>query len=303
MRTSEIHVRDPFILAENNTYFLYVQSANREGSGFQGVEVYTSRDLENWNPPKPVLTLPDDANVLDVWAPEVHRHNGAYFLFVTLTFRDTLATPRPIDIHYWPPQYRRGTWVFRATNPEGPFTAVKNGPHTPPDWMALDGTLWVEDGVASMVFCHEWAQIVDGTMDIVQLTPDLSGIVGEPRVLFKASDAPGAKTDPLDGKVTDGPFFHKMRDSKLVMIWSTHIPGKKYCVFQTLSHTGRVAGPWTCHELLYEENGGHGMLFRDFNNRLLLALHQPNDEPFERMKLFEARETSKGLEIRSENHA
>jgi hypothetical protein len=28
--------------------------------------------------------------------------------------------------------------------------------------MALDGTLWVEDGVPYMIFCHEWIQITDG---------------------------------------------------------------------------------------------------------------------------------------------
>ena len=35
------------------------------------------------------------------------------------------------------------------------------------------------------------------------LLPDTSG---EPVRLFRASDAPGAKRGPLEGKVTDGPF-------------------------------------------------------------------------------------------------
>ena len=298
LNTSQIRVRDPFILAENGTYHLYAQSANREGSGFCGVEVYTSCDLKNWNPPKPVLRLPEDAGITDVWAPEVHRHHGAYFLFVTLTFRDTLDEPRPLDVHYWPPLHKRGTWVFRASSPTGPFEAVKKGPLTPDKWMALDGTLHVEDGVASMVFCHEWMQLVDGTMDVVRLKPDLSATAGEPVVLFKASDAPGAKTDPLDGKVTDGPFFYKSpRTGRLFMIWSTFVVGRGYCVLQTRSATGRVAGPWGCHEPLFMGDGGHGMMFETFDGRLMLALHQPNEGPLERMKLFEVREAEAGLEI------
>jgi len=47
-------------------------------------------------------------------------------------------------------------------------------------------------------------------------------------------------------------------------------------------------------------NGGHGMMFTDFEGRLLLALHQPNDEPLERLKLFEIGETGTGLEIMGE---
>ena len=304
LHTSEIRVRDPFILAENGTYHLYVQSANREGSGFCGVEVYTSRDLKNWEAPRAVLRLPEEMGVTDVWAPEVHRHEGAYFLFVTLTFRDVLDEPKPLDVHYWPRLNKRGTWVFRAGSAMGPFVAVKNGPLTPEKWMALDGTLYVEEGVASMVFCHEWMQLVDGTMDVVGLRRDLSEAVGEPRVLFKASDAPGAKTDPLDGKVTDGPFFYKSpRTGRLFMIWSTFVVGRGYCVLQTQSLSGRVAGPWGKHEPLYMGDGGHGMLFNAFDGRLLLALHQPNEGPLERMKLFEVREGDAGLEIVKEVEA
>ena len=58
--------------------------------------------------------------------------------------------------------------------------------------MTLDGTLYVEDGKPYMVFCHEWVQTIDGTMDCIQLEDDLSDTVGEPRMMFKASDAPGA---------------------------------------------------------------------------------------------------------------
>jgi len=49
------------------------------------------------------------------------------------------------------------------------------------------------------------------------------------------------------------------------------------------SVTGAVDGPWTHEpEPLWAEDGGHGMLFRAFDGRLLLTLHQPNDTPNER---------------------
>ncbi|UKI17739.1 MAG: hypothetical protein L6V80_06255 [Bacteroidales bacterium] len=46
------------------------------------------------------------------------------------------------------------------------------------DEMALDGTLWVEDGKPYMVYCHEWVQVMDGEMKVVELTRDLSAREG-----------------------------------------------------------------------------------------------------------------------------
>ena len=50
--------------------------------------------------------------------------------------------------------------------------------------MALDGTLWVEDGIPYMIYCHEWVQIADGSMELVRLTDDLSAPVGNSLTLF-----------------------------------------------------------------------------------------------------------------------
>ena len=289
LRTEAIHVRDPFLYADpkSATYYLYAQTANRTGSGFQGVEAYASTNLTDWAAPRPVLTLPASQRVAMVWAPEMHAFGGAYYLFVTLTFHATLADAKPVDDKNWPPMHRRGTWVFRADSPEGPFKPLKNGSHTPPAWMALDGTLYVENGTPYMVFCHEWVQRIDGAVDVVQLTQDLTGTTGEPVRLFSASDAPGAKTGPREGKVTDGPFLYRSPASgALFMIWSTFIPGEGYCVLLARSESGRVAGPWKGHTPLYTTNGGHGMIFRAFDGRLLLSLHQPNTSPQERLRFI-----------------
>ena len=286
----DIRVRDPFIYADAKTatYYLYVQSANRAGSDYKGVEAYTSKDLKTWTPPRPVLTLPGDAGIQDVWAPEMHAYNGAYYLFVTLTFRETLPIPKPVEGKNWPAMHKRGTWVYRADAPSGPFTPLKGASHTPPGWMALDGTLYVEDdGTPYMVFCHEWVQLIDGAMACVKLTRDLRDTVGDPVRLFSASAAPGAISGEKEGKVTDGPFLYKSpKSGTLFMIWSTFIPGKEYCVLLARSETGRVTGPWVGHTPIYTTNGGHGMIFKTLDGKLTLALHQPNTGPKERLRLI-----------------
>ena len=58
-------------------------------------------------------------------------------------------------------------------------------PHTPMDMMAFDGTLWVEDDQPYMIFCHEWIQVVDGTMELVALVTDLSVTLSQSQILFQ----------------------------------------------------------------------------------------------------------------------
>ncbi len=302
LKTGDIRVRDPFIFADTKTatYYMYAQSANRENSGFLGVEVYASKDLINWLPPQTVLSLPNDTDVKMVWAPEVHEYKGAIYLLVTLTCNRTLPEKKPVESDRWPGMDVRGTYVFRADQPTGPFKRLKTSSHTPEDWMALDGTLFVESGTPYMVFCHEWVQIVDGTMDVVQLKDDLSDVAGSPELLFRASDAPGARTDPGAGKVTDGCFLYRSpKSGKLFMIWSTFIPGNGYCVVLTESQSGKIGGPWINQKPIYKENGGHGMIFRSFDGRLVMALHQPNSGE-ERLHLFEVVDNGQTLEIKKE---
>jgi len=290
IKTANIRVRDPFIYADakTSTYFLYAQAANRAGRKFQGVEVYTSANLAEWTAPQPVLTLPNDLGASMVWAPEMHACNDAYYLFVTLTFNTKVSTEKPVTAKDWPPMFKRGTWIFRADSPKGPFKPLKNTSHTPPEWMALDGTLYVDNGTPYLVFCHEWVQVIDGEMAAVELKPDLSDTVGKPFHLFSASIAPGAKTGPMEGKVTDGPFLYKSpKSNALFMIWSTFITGKGYCVVRARSASGRITGPWQEHTPIYTKNGGHGMIFKTFDGRLLLSLHQPNTEPQERLHVID----------------
>ncbi len=300
LKTENIHVRDPFIFADRktSTYYLYAQAGNRAGSGFQGVEVYTSTNLNEWTAPRPVLTLPKGTDVAMVWAPEVHAYQGAYYLFVTLTARSTLAVEKPVAAKGWPKMFKRGTWIFRADAPDGPFGPLKDEPHTPPSWMALDGTLYVEGQTPYLVFCHEWVQLIDGAVDAVELKRDLSGAAGEPVRLFRASDAPGAKSGPQEGKVTDGPFLYRSpKSGALFMIWSTFIPGKAYCVLLARSESGRIAGPWRDHAPIYTTNGGHGMIFTALDGKLLLALHQPNTGPLERLRLFDLADDGATLRV------
>ena len=293
---AEFRIRDPFVLAENGVYYLY---ESKPWDGGRGVFVRTSVDLEHWTEKRQAMRVADDVPVRKVWAPEVHKYKGTYYLFVTLTLeKGAYPIARLVDgrEEFIEP---RGTWVYKADKPTGPFEPVKKGPVPPQDWMTLDGTLYVEDGVPYMVFCHEWCQTKDGRMCYAPLAPDFASFTAAPTTLFSASEAmPGA------GSITDGPFLYRSpKGGALYMIWSNTVrrnDGKDpdYCVFVRTSKNGRIAGPWSKDSLLFRENGGHGMMFKAFDGRLMLTLHQPNVTPDERMALFVVEDTGETLRIR-----
>jgi GH43 family beta-xylosidase len=287
----DLRIRDPFILADekSRTYYLYRQIANGRGDsvqGVRGVEVYQSQNLKTWKGPQIVFQQPDDfwANA-QVWAPEVHLFQGKYYLFVTFSANRSLnGNDSP-----WLPI--RGTQILVGDSPLGPFKAFENKAHTPFSWSALDGTLWVEDNLPWMIFCHEWTQITDGTVELLQLKPDLSAPVGSTQLLFHASEAPWSKNLKDLGKdavgfVTDGPFLYRTKTGKLLIIWSS-FGSSDYAVGIAESTSGKVTGPWMQQsEPLFKADGGHAMIFRTFQGQLMLCLHQPNQRQTERMKLF-----------------
>ncbi len=262
-----IAIRDPFVLpvAEQGRYYLF--GTGRHGGGL-GFYAFSSRDLDTWRGPLAAFVPPADFWAhRDFWAPEVHKYRGKYYLFATF------AKEPPI----------RGTQILMSASPCGPFEPISPGPQTPPDWQCLDGTLFVEDGKPWMVFCHEWTQVEDGEMCAVALSDDLRAALGEPMLLFHASDAPWV--EPLkggkhEGSITDGPWLHRTKAGGLLMLWSSFGGDGKYKVAIAHSTSGKLAGPWR-HEAepLFEDNGGHPMLFRTFEGKLMLSLHAPNHHP------------------------
>lgn len=297
----DIQIRDPYIMADqpSGTYYLYSSASQPEDrpNGRNGVKMYKSKDLASWEGPYLVYEIPEDswANPEQgIWAPEVHSYKGKYYLFATLHDDRKLHSE---ETPYGVTQMMRGTQVFVSDKPEGPFAAFGNKPHTPMEWMALDGTLWAEKGRPPyMVFCHEWVQTGDGTMDYVELEKDLSAPASEPKMIFSASE--GSWVRPVNDKggyVTDGCFLYRTKTGKLMMIWSS-FGDNGYAVSTASSGSGEMEGPWVqSDELIFSENGGHGMLFETFDGRLMIALHYPNSGATPHTKLFELEDTGDGL--------
>ncbi len=294
LNTDQIQLRDPFVLVQRSEqqYYLFGSTDKDIWKGqATGFDCYRSADLENWEGPiEAFRPAPDFWSTTNYWAPEVHEHQGRFYMFATFGHAD--------------PQVRRGTAVLVSESPEGPYAPHSAGPVTPRDWECLDGTLYVDAaGIPWMVFCHEWVQISDGTVCAVRLSEDLSTSVGEPVELFSASSAPWV--DPVHsqkhgtGYVTDGPFMHRTKTGDLLMLWASFRNGR-YAQGVARSVTGEITGPWEQHsEPLFEADGGHGMIFRALDGELYLTLHTPNKTPQERAVFISLEESAGTLQVRS----
>ena len=280
MKNREINIRDPFVLVYNDKYYMYGTRADNFGQKTGGFDVYVGTDLENWSEPKEVFNSEKHGmNTWVNWAPEVHFYNGAFYLLATFTKSNGL----------------RGTYILKSDTPDGEFVPHSDGAVTPWEWECLDGTLHFENGKIYCVFCHEHTQILDGAVCYVELSSDLTRAVTEPTELFAASSFLKCEVTEKDHCITDGPFLYRKKDGKLLMIWSTCDNGYKQCVAQ--SDNGSVCGKWSHLPTLFDDDGGHGMIFSDLKGNLKLTLHCPNISLQERPVFFDIAETENSLEI------
>lgn len=271
MKRNEINIRDPFVLVDDGVYYLYGTRGETCWGPADGFDVYVSRDLEDWE--GPTVCFHNDGSFWadrNYWAPEVHVWQGKYYMF---------ASFKNETVH-------RGTAILCADTPMGPFCPHSNGCVTPADWECLDGTFYVSKaGVPYMVFCHEWVQAMDGEIWAMQLTDDLRAPAGEPRLLFRASEATWVKSakhpNGGDAYVTDGPFLWRTAAGTLQCLWAS-FSASGYTEGVAVSDNGEIDGRFTQIEPLFMADGGHGMVFRALDGQLYMTLHSPNKHLEER---------------------
>lgn len=261
MKQNEINIRDPFILKEGDTYYLYGTRAKDFGKKVNGFDVYTTKDLIHFSEPRVCFDSGKwNMNREVNWAPEVHKYNNSYYMFATFTKENGL----------------RGVYVLKSDNPDGEFQPHSKGAVTPDEWECLDGTLYInKNNEPYLVFCHEHTQIIDGTVCYIKLRDDLTQSIGEPVYMFSGSTPDWADKKP-EGEhyITDGPFMYRTTGGELLLIWSTFV-NHMYCQCVAKSSNGELDGEFIHLPPIITNDGGHGMIFKA-NDKLYLTFHTPN---------------------------
>ncbi len=275
MKTSEVNIRDPYVLLHEGKYYLYgTRSATCWGDA-DGFDCYVGDDLENWDGPIELFHRPDDFFATqNFWAPECYYYNEKFYFLTTFGAKNM----------------KKGAYLLVCDNPTGPF--VPYGERlTPDEWTCIDGTLYFENDTPYLVFSHSFEDGGEADISMIELAKDLSKAVGEPQVMFLAKEANWAKPVPFaeaefgikgDCYFTDGPGLRKLESGNLYMTWSSW-GTNGYAVGVARSTSGTIAGPWEqADTAIWPENGGHGMMFTDKDGQLLFTLHYPNDKYAER---------------------
>ena len=115
MKLCDIHLRDPFVYAEDGVYYLYGtrRGATTKVIPWQGLDVYTSTDLVEWSEPHECFTRPDDFwSDRDFFAPEVYKYKGAYYMFASFRSETRL----------------RCSQILKSDSPMGPFLPLTDRP-------------------------------------------------------------------------------------------------------------------------------------------------------------------------------
>lgn len=264
-----IRLSDPCILADKASGMYYM-------TGTGGL-LWKSTNLHIWEGPY-VVARTDPASWMGprpmIWAAELHQYKGKYYYFATFTNRNV-----HIDTVAGNIIERRASHILVSDKAEGPYVPMADSTYLPASKPTLDGTFWVDtDAKPYMVFCHEWLQNWNGTMEKIELKPDLSGSIGESTILFRAKDSPWSRELDEQGqvgpnKVTDGPYLFRTGSGRLGMIWTSWIYDV-YAQGVAYSESGSLDGPWI-HEpdLITPPNFGHGMLFESFEGKTLMSVH------------------------------
>ena len=310
-KVENLQIRDPYILVDDGTYYMYGTRS------FGELDVFTSTDLGVWTELAPAFAGGDEfwgnaagsseveGKLAAYWAPEVFKYEGAYYMFATFTKDEEAMNQQAVVI-------------LKADSPEGPFTVWSEdtrgykGAVTPADHSCIDGTLYIENGVPYMIYVHqhqcknEACSDGMGSMAYVQLSADLKSTVGEYIECFDASDLDWIST--ITGHaptVTDGPEVYTAPDGQKYLLWSTHWDGD-YCQiaskFTTLSESELFTAVVRKSTKIFPEgtdvelDGGHGMIFKDLNGNDVLVLHSPNSGK-ERATFFDVTASASGISV------
>lgn len=203
-------IGDPYILRDNNKYYLYATSAA------DGFLVWESTDLINWTPPIKCYQKNENSfGDSKFWAPEVYKFENKYLMYYTANWKNHSKEALRIGLAI-------------ANSPLGPFEDLnKELPLFDLGRGALDGHVLIGYDKRKYLFFSSAGEdnIIAGEkyahIEVLRLSDDGLQIEGAPKMLIKC-ELPYEKLNPeLHQYWAEGPFVVK-NNGKYHLMYSTN---------------------------------------------------------------------------------
>ena len=248
------------IVEYDGKYWLYYTS---EKGDVYGYKARSTRDFVTWE---------DEGLVFDArgtwahdafWAPEGYELDGKYYLFFSAQ-----NAPYP-----WTQAEKFNIGIAVADSPNGPFKLLKDEPLFEPGYPIIDANFFIDDdGTPYLTFsrcCYEhpveselaekvrkenkFQEIEESWAYGVELTPDLTGVVGEPTLLIRPPvklddkqsewESRSVTAGEVNRRWTEGTALFKLGDTYYITYSANFFGGDWYAVGYATAKS--PLGPYT----------------------------------------------------------
>ncbi|TFI57567.1 xylan 1,4-beta-xylosidase [Sphingomonas parva] len=203
---------DPTILKDGRDYYMTFSTFD----SYPGLVIWHSQDLVNWQPLNAALTR----NIGSVWAPELIKHKGRYYLYIPTKKTDAPGT-------------KTTSWVIWTDDIRGPWS----------DPVDLDLPSHIDPGHAVGEDGSRWLFLSGG--DRVRLTDDGLATVGKPEHVYDPWRYP--EDWVVEGFAPEGPKITRHGDYfyLITAVGGTAGPPTGHMVIAARSRS--INGPWENH--------------------------------------------------------
>ncbi|MGB3773934.1 MAG: glycoside hydrolase family 43 protein, partial [Leeuwenhoekiella sp.] len=253
---------DPYVLNDGDgTYFMY----GTGGGAKDGFGAYASTDLVNWEYKGQVYkgNTKESWAVSAFWAPEVYKKEGKYYMFFSAQWK--VNPTNELE------NFKIGVAV--ADKPTGPFKEMQDKPLFDPGYPIIDANVFKDSNGKYYLYysraCYKhpvdsevatWAkekgwydEIEESWVYGIELKPDFTGVVGEPKLLLQppksmddknaAWESRSVTSHEVNRRWTEGSYTFKHDGTYYIMYSANYFGGKNYAVGYATSKA--PLGPFT----------------------------------------------------------
>lgn len=267
-----MNLANPFVVYDAGKDLYYMTG----DGGF----LWRSGDLRLWEGPFDILR-PSAASWVGenavITSPEIHPYKGKYYYMATFARPDVM-----IDTVAGKPINRVSCEIFVSDSITGPYEQLTaETPLLAPEYMAVHPTFCEDElNVGYLIYNYAAEQSGDATVQIIRLGKKLNVQIGEPYIMFRASQNPWSSATDEEGKngfspIMRAPFMFDTRGGELGILFDTTVDGLSAIGVAYTEKDHGLNGPWHIEqEPLLTGGVGGPMMFKDYDGTLVMAVHR-----------------------------